>query len=158
MYMLTKSISGDYGPNFVGLILGSAVYIARDTTVNGVVAFGANCDVSGSVNKERITILPRDAKRQQIHIADMNLHISISAGAIQQAVIDLAANTVTLQLVNKVGPAAVAASKTVVWLTNGGIRKGETGTEYVVQGGLPEVRGGRQVNLKNYAVQVVIGL
>lgn len=85
--------SGDYGPNFVGLALGSAAYLVNDELL-GMQVFG------GDMEKEenKITVVPRDAIRQRVFIAPLGLSITIAAGIIDRVIYDLTSGSIELRL------------------------------------------------------------
>lgn len=145
--------TGDYGPNFSGLTLGSAVYIASDPSVGGLAAFGANYDVTGTV----ITAQPRDAVKKRVFIAPMSLMVEISGGAIEQVVFDSATNKATLSLIERATNNGVAANQTIVWLSNGVPTENGSSTPYsIVSAEYPTVRHGSLVQLGATPVEIVI--
>jgi hypothetical protein len=81
--------SGDYGPNFVGLALGSAAYLVNDELL-GMQVFGGDMEKEGN----KITVVPRDAIRQRVFIAPLGLSITIAAGIIDRVIYDLASGSI----------------------------------------------------------------
>ncbi|KAI7185449.1 hypothetical protein KC363_g7128 [Hortaea werneckii] len=70
--------SGDYGPNFLGHVLGAATYLL-DHPIFGWISFGGNVHQdNGSV----IVVEPKDMLRKRIFIAPVGLWVTIDAGII----------------------------------------------------------------------------
>jgi hypothetical protein len=72
--------SGDYGPNFVGLALGSATYVVPDPDL-GVVAYGG---LLVSRSNDSVTVQPRDAARRRVFVAQLKLLVTVDAGVIHE--------------------------------------------------------------------------
>lgn len=135
--------SGDYGPNFLGTMLGSGCYVVDDPDL-GLVAYGGNMDVSGS----SVTVYPRDAVRRRVYIAQMGVYVTFSAGQVERFSFDAsdANKNVRLRLVS--GPAR--ASEAVVWVET-------SGTGYAVTTGrVQKMRGGWRVRLGSGEVEVTV--
>jgi hypothetical protein len=81
--------TGDYGPNFVGLMLGSATYIIEDAEL-GLEVFGGNlvpaatANCGGNNGNTIVAVQPRDAVRRRVFIGPLGLNISIDAGVIEE--------------------------------------------------------------------------
>lgn len=145
--------SGDYGPNHLGLILGSGVYVHDDASLGGTVAFGANFEMSGSV----MTLQPRDAVRQRIFIGPWGLMVELSAGAIESAVVDMGSSTLTLAVVDRVDAGSVRAAQAIVWVSDGVVTQGGAWSPFsVTSGGQGTSRGGTVIVLGDSATQIVI--
>lgn len=126
--------SGDYGPNFLGVMLGSASYVADDPDI-GLVVYGGNMAVSGS----NVTVHPRDSVRRRVYIAPMGIYVTISAGQIDSYSFNKSdASSLQLHIVS--GPAK--ALDVIVWVENPG-----TDDAYAVTGNFEKLRGGWQVKL-----------
>ncbi|KAI7362825.1 hypothetical protein KC336_g21646, partial [Hortaea werneckii] len=70
--------SGDYGPNFLGHVLGAATYLL-DHPIFGWISFGGNVHQdNGSV----IVVEPKDMLRKRIFVAPVSLWVTIDAGII----------------------------------------------------------------------------
>jgi hypothetical protein len=67
--------SGDYGPNFFGHAVNSAVYIVNHEEF-GWQAFGGNVEIEG----DSVKIKPLDALKQRIYIAPFGLWLTLDAG------------------------------------------------------------------------------
>ncbi|GIJ97921.1 hypothetical protein Aspvir_000027 [Aspergillus viridinutans] len=135
--------SGDYGPNFLGVMLASATYVVEDPDL-GLVAYGGNLAVNGQL----VTVQPRDAVRQRVYIASMGVYIIASAGWIDQfSFARTNAKQVTVRLV----PGPSKATSAIVWVESPG-----TSTQYKVTSQAKSVRGGWQVQLANGGVEVTI--
>ncbi|KAF7117469.1 hypothetical protein CNMCM5793_006451 [Aspergillus hiratsukae] len=136
--------SGDYGPNFLGVMLGSATYVVEDPDL-GLVAYGGNLAVNGQV----VTVQPRDAVRQRVYIASMGVYIITSSGWIEQFSF---ARTNTKQVTVQLVPGPSKATSAIVWVETPG-----TNDQYrVTSAGAQSVRGGWQMQLANGGVSVTI--
>lgn len=135
--------SGDYGPNFLGVILGSASYTVEDPDI-GLVTYGGNMAVSGTT----VTVHPRDAVRRRVYIASMGIYVTISAGQIDRYSFDKSDAT-SLRLYIAPGPAN--AIEAIIWVESSG-----TDASYTVSKGDEKLRGGWRVKLGSEAVEVVV--
>ncbi|KAL4798538.1 hypothetical protein BDV19DRAFT_386423 [Aspergillus venezuelensis] len=141
--------SGDYGPNFLGLALGSAVYLAKDPRL-GLVVYGGDMRANGST----ITVIVRDAVKHRVYIGPLSLYITIDAGAIEQFEYNSDTGTVSLILASKSSSAsetAADASAAVVWLED----LSGTHTYTLTSGDYSEERGGLQVPLNKQGSTLV---
>ncbi|KAF4233397.1 hypothetical protein CNMCM8980_000411 [Aspergillus fumigatiaffinis] len=135
--------SGDYGPNFLGVMLASATYVVEDPDL-GLVAYGGNLAVNG----QTVTVQPRDAVRQRVYIASMGVYIVTSSGWIEQfSFARTNAKQVTVRLV----PGPSKATSAMVWVESPG-----TSTQYKVTSQAKAIRGGWQVQLANGGVEVTV--
>ncbi|KAJ5436611.1 hypothetical protein N7445_007496 [Penicillium cf. griseofulvum] len=136
--------SGDYGPNFLGMMLGSAVYVVDDPDV-GLIAYGGNIAINGNT----VTVQPRDAVRRRIYVAHMGVYVTISAGLIEEALFDISLPT-SLQL--HIVPGSSDVSSIVIWVESPG-----TEDEYAVDGSqLKRARGGWNVEFVSGKADVVV--
>lgn len=136
--------SGDYGPNFLGVMLGSGVYVVDDEEL-GLVAFGGEMVVTGG----RVIVKPRDALRRRVYIGRMGVYITVSAGWIGEVEFDEAkSGSVRVSIVP--GPARVSSA--VVWVEMPGTRD-----EYAVTGGQKrKERGGWVVEIGSGGTDVIV--
>jgi hypothetical protein len=139
--------SGDYGPNFVGLALGSGTYLVEEQDMGGFVVYGGSLTSAGGV----VTVRTRDAFRRRVFVGPLGLLVTVDAGAIFAFTYRVADGAVTLTLAQQDGgPKAVSA---VVWLeTTVGTAKYN-----VTNPGLAQTRLGWQVPLGSTAVTINIG-
>ncbi|KAK8073894.1 hypothetical protein PG994_004793 [Apiospora phragmitis] len=76
--------SGDYGPNFVGLALGSGTYVAdmgdEDGGI-GLVAFGGSLKIESG---GRVTVITGDPVRRRVFIGPLGVLLNIDAGIISE--------------------------------------------------------------------------
>lgn len=137
--------SGDYGPNFVGLALGSGTYVVQDKEV-GLVAYGGILSSSG----DNITVQTRDPVRRTIFIGPLGLQISVDAGIIQSFSFqsDSKIVSVTLSQLSDVPVAPYA----VMWIktTYGSVNY------TVTTPGLGEARQGWQIPLSEDSITIQI--
>lgn len=135
--------SGDYGPNFLGMMIGSGVYVVHDPDV-GLVTYGGNMDVSSG----SVTVQPRDAVRRRIYVAQMGVYVTISVGQIEEFSFDISDLT-SLKL--RVVPGPAKASSTIVWVETPG-----TANKYVVSGKAETQRGGWEIELGSAGADVTV--
>lgn len=85
--------SGDYGPNFVGLTLGSGTYLVEDESL-GLVAYGGTLTMQDNAATAQV----RDSVRQKAFVGPLGVEISIDAGILKSFTYDTQAQTVSLTL------------------------------------------------------------
>lgn len=135
--------SGDYGPNFLGVMLGSASYVVDDPDI-GLITYGGNMAVSGGT----VTVHPRDAVRRRVYIAPIGIYVVINAGQINWYSFDKSdATSLRLHIVS--GPAK--SLDAIIWVESPG-----TDDEYAVTGGNRKNREGWQVKLGSAGVDVIV--
>jgi len=145
--------SGDYGPGFVGLALGSATYLVEDVDGDfggGLVAYGGSAPV---LVDGAVVVQTQDAFRRRVFVGPLRLLVTIDAGVILRFGYRASDETVSLTLGQlEGGPAARSA---VVWLeTTAGDAKFAVNDPK----GLAETRGGWEVSLDGTdSVTVVVG-
>ncbi|OTA24527.1 hypothetical protein BTJ68_11296 [Hortaea werneckii EXF-2000] len=84
--------SGDYGPNFLGHVLGAATYLLNHP-IFGWISFGGNVHQdNGSI----VVVEPRDMLRKRIFVAPVGLWVTIDAGVISSFSYDLGSREVEL--------------------------------------------------------------
>ncbi|KAK4561857.1 hypothetical protein LTR86_004537 [Recurvomyces mirabilis] len=87
--------SGDYGPNFLGHVLGAATYLVNHP-IFGYVSFGGK--VSSTSNSTIIIVEPRDSVRQRIFVAPISLYVTIDAGTIENFSYDVVSKEVMVNI------------------------------------------------------------
>ncbi len=107
--------SGDYGPGFVGMMLGAATYVVEDGS--GVSVWGGELQqvqgCSGAYD-----VVPRDAVRMRVYVAPLGLWVELAAGAIEKVrVLD---GRLLVKVAASIGSSAVTLNETVVWIENSG--------------------------------------
>ncbi|KAH8598858.1 hypothetical protein B0O99DRAFT_659818 [Bisporella sp. PMI_857] len=139
-------ISGDYGPNFLGLALGTGTYVAQDAQL-GLVAYGGILEVSGTT----IRVQTRDPVRRRIFIGPLGVHITVDAGIIQEFSYVTSSRTISITLSQlDSAPKAVSA---VLWAET---TSGAT-TYTVTTAGINQSRQGWQIPLSSSTVTVALG-
>lgn len=88
--------SGDYGPNFVGHVLGAATYLVEHPIFSWI-SFGGNVDAG---NGSLITVEPRDAVRQRIFVAPVSLYVVFDTGTISSFSYSTVNHEVTVSIVS----------------------------------------------------------
>lgn len=140
--------TGDYGPGFVGMVLGSSTIVAADPEF-GLTAFGG--ELTGSANS--YVVEPRDPVRRRMYIQPLDLFIELDAGAIQS--LQVSGKELKLLIAQNVLAGAASANQTVLWLNQDFYWNATA--EYDVSGeGLGKSRGGWLVPLREGITQVVI--
>ncbi|KAG7052107.1 putative glycoside hydrolase family 43 protein [Colletotrichum scovillei] len=139
-------ISGDYGPNFLGLALGSGTYVVQDSEL-GVLAFGGVVTASTGT----VSVTTKDAVRRKVFIGPLGVLVSVDAGIIQDFAFTASSKSISVTLAQLDGVPKAASA--VVWLesTTG------TGTFKVTTSGIAQARGGWSVPLSGSSVTVQIG-
>lgn len=143
--------SGDYGPNHVGLVLGTGSYLAQDDDFpGGLVAYGATLETSDDGIGTVVTLRPRDAARRKVFVGPLGLLVEIDAGAIESVAYTAgnASLVVTLGQLDNVP----TTNSTVMWLSR---EEGEAGYS-VTGGGVTEARLGWQISLSSDSVSVSV--
>ncbi|RYP21905.1 hypothetical protein DL765_001981 [Monosporascus sp. GIB2] len=102
-------ISGDYGPGFLGMVLGSGTYVVDDKDL-GLVAYGGILETTPEGN---VNVTPRDPTRKRAFIGPLGVTITIDAGVIDSFTYagDSGAISVTLSQL----PGAPRAASAVMW-------------------------------------------
>lgn len=142
--------SGDYGPNHVGLILGTGTYLAYDADLGSLVAYGGQVVASGdSDGSTSTTVRPRDVARRKVFVGPLGLLVEVDAGVIDEFTYDASGSgSLSLTLGQLAGLATT--NSTVLWLSR---EDGDAG--YTVTGsGVTEARGGWQIPLSSDSVVV----
>ena len=85
--------SGDYGPNFLGHVIGAATYLVNHPTF-GWVSFGGNV----GIGKNLIKVEPRDAVRKKIFLAQLGLWVEFDAGEIEDFTFNTKSNEVSIRI------------------------------------------------------------
>ena len=144
--------SGDYGPNFSGLIMGSGVYVVT-TDALGTVAFGGNINVSPD---NSIQVSPRDAVRRMVYLAQYGLRITVDAGAIELLSVDMNTKNLTVSIAEKVSTiSTTAVASSAILRVEKVVQVGGTG-DIVMVTNLTQARGGWNVTLGSGTVGVEV--
>ena len=145
--------SGDYGPNFSGLIMGSGAYVI--TTPNlGTVAFGGNLIVNSDSSMQ---VAPRDAVRRMVYLAQYGLRVTVDAGAIEMLTVDPHSKTMTVSIAEKVTAISrEAVASSAILRVEKVIQVESTGDIVIATPGLTQDRGGWKVPLGSSIVNVEI--
>lgn len=140
--------SGDYGPNHVGLILGTGTYLVEDAELGSLVAYGGELDSGGNVDATTTMVRPRDVARRKIFLGPLGLQVEIDAGVIEEFTYTSTNASLALTLGQLDG--VPTTNSTVLWVSR---EEGEAG--YRVTGaGVTQARGGWQIPLSSDSVVV----
>lgn len=138
--------SGDYGPNHVGLVLGTATYVAEDADFGGLVAYGGAWEAGNGTAS--ITVRPRDVARRKVFVGPLGLLVEIDAGAIESVAYTAGEASLAVTLGQLDG--VPTTNSTVMWLSR---EEGDAG--YTVTGaGVTAARLGWQIPLGSDTVVV----
>lgn len=102
-------ISGDYGPNFLALALGSATYVVDDSDL-GLVAYGGLLESGGTT----ATVQTRDPVRRRVFIGPLGAFVTVDAGIISKLSYDQTSGEISVTLGQL--EAAPIADNVVVWV------------------------------------------
>lgn len=145
--------SGDYGPAFLGMVLGSATYVVEDKTY-GLTAFGGS--LSQNTKGKTYTVTPKDALRKRLYLDTQGVYVELDYGAIQSA--EISGNQVSLTVVQKPTNGATAAKEAILWIEKS--RSDSMSTTGASSAGraLKSKRGGWAIPLGSKPVTVVFKL
>ncbi|KAI2465948.1 hypothetical protein F4781DRAFT_371439 [Annulohypoxylon bovei var. microspora] len=106
--------SGDYGPGFLGMALGSGTYVAQHQTF-GLLAYGG---VLSSESGGRVSVQTNGPVTQRFFIGPLGLTVTVDAGSIRSFSYDGSSGAVSVALTQSAGSLKAAAA--VLWVeTNG---------------------------------------
>lgn len=138
--------SGDYGPNFLGLTLGTGSYLVEDEDL-GLVAYGGT--VTGGTGGA-VTVAPKDAARRRAFVGPLGILVEVDAGVINEFTYTPGDQSVSVTLGKLDG--APATNATNIWVSK---ESGQAG--YTVTGtGVTAARQGWQVPLNSASVTVKV--
>ncbi|KUJ08726.1 uncharacterized protein LY89DRAFT_711421 [Mollisia scopiformis] len=143
--------SGDYGPNFLGHVLGAGTYVYEDPSL-GLVAFGGEVE---SYENGMVVVLPKDAVRRMVYLAVFGTQVSVDAGNIEMVTYSEKTGSVEVQMAPSIAsiPSMEAAKSTILRVEKMA-QVGSIGNAAVVTPGLGTARGGWMVDLSNSTVSV----
>ncbi|CAG8978790.1 hypothetical protein HYALB_00011055 [Hymenoscyphus albidus] len=138
--------SGDYGPGFLGLVLGAGTYIIEE--YGETVVFGGNLSQDG----DALVVELRDAVRRRVYLGKYGIELTVDAGAIEK--VRVVSNQVIVSLAASVESIAgePKANSSILWVES----KVSGARSFQVGDGLKKVRGGSQVDLSGGSVDVNI--
>lgn len=138
--------SGDYGPNHVGLILGTGTYLVEDDDL-GLVAYGGILESGGNGT---VMVTPKDVARRKFFVGPLSLLVEVDAGVIQT--LSYTSGSASFEVTLGQLDGLPETNSTVMWLSR---EDGDVG--YSVSGtGVTEVRLGWQIPLSSGDVVVNI--
>lgn len=146
--------SGDYGPNFSGLVMGAGTYVVTTDDL-GTVAFGGNVVVNADGT---IQISPRDAVRRKVYLAQYGISITVDAGIIDQLLVHPKTHQLTVSIAESVAVVpAMASAKSCILRAEIVAPVSNVGSVAVVSpSGLQQERGGWSVALGSSTTDVVL--
>lgn len=138
--------SGDYGPGFLGLTLGTGSYLVEDEDL-GLVAYGGS---ASSGTGGAVTVTPRDAARRRAFVGPLSILLEIDAGVIKEFSYTASDRSVSVTLGQLDG--IPTANATNIWVSK---ESGAAG--YTVTGtGVTAARQGWMVPLNAASVTVKV--
>jgi hypothetical protein len=143
--LVGDAYSGDYGQNFLGLMLGSGTYVVTDPDV-GLIAYGGNLAVAGNT----VTVNPRDPVRRRLYVAAMGVYITMNAGQIEQFTFPNNGEPTSVQLT--IVPGVSEATEVIVWVET----PGTTDSYAVTTAGGRSLRGGAHFSLPSSGLQLTV--
>ncbi|KAF2180841.1 hypothetical protein K469DRAFT_753180 [Zopfia rhizophila CBS 207.26] len=136
--------SGDYGPGFVGMMLGNGAYLTEDKELGGTLAFGADI-VSGGQGSS-VSFVPKDAVKRRVYIGRGNLFVEIDAGYISRVDWDAGSRQAVLTISQLPG---LKAESVIVWV--------EGNYKVVSPTGATNARGGSKATMGADGASVTVG-
>ncbi|KAH8750163.1 hypothetical protein F5883DRAFT_694245 [Diaporthe sp. PMI_573] len=137
--------SGDYGPNFLGLTLGTGSYLVEDEDL-GLVAYGGSVGGTGGA----VTVTPKDAARRRAFVGPLGILLEIDAGVIKEFTYTAGDRSLSVTLGQLDG--TPTANATNIWVSR---ESGDAG--YTVTGtGVKAARLGWQVPLNSGSATVKV--
>lgn len=103
--MRWDAYSGDYGPNYLGHVLGACTYLVHHSDF-GWVSFGGNLQMD---NGGSVSVQPKDMVKRKIRVAAMGLSMQVDAGMISEFTYDPATKSVAVKLGQAQGEGATTA-------------------------------------------------
>jgi len=149
--------SGDYGPNFVGMALGSGVYLTFDAEIGELVAYGGIMRRDGA----NISVQVRDPTRQKVFIGPLNMYIRVDAGAIESFTYNVDTKTLSLVLGQVPVANAPAVDSVILWASTGSKAGTGNGVAFKLtldKGVATPKRGGTRISLTSGPVTVSIAM
>ncbi|KAI1807479.1 hypothetical protein F4811DRAFT_505974 [Daldinia bambusicola] len=144
--------SGDFGPGFLGLVLGSGTYVAQHATF-GLLAYGGVLSSTGNdadTDKE-VVVTPSSPVARRVFIGPLGVTINTDAGSISIFSYDASSGAISITLTQLTGAPRAAAA--VLWVD----RSGDSDTYRVSSPEATQERGGWRIPLE-YDGDVVIEL
>ncbi|KAG5959612.1 hypothetical protein E4U56_004892 [Claviceps arundinis] len=124
--------SGDYGPSYLGVIMGSCTYLVQHPDF-GWISMGGN--VAPSSNNDVIVVEPRDTVRRSIYVAAMGLSVAFESGVITSFAYEPQSKKLTITLQAVPGDTKTASTIVKYESTLGGKVSLESPTAGVKRGG-----------------------
>lgn len=143
--------SGDYGPNFLGHVLGAGTYVVNDAEL-GLVSFGGSLNTSGDGN---VTVVPTDTVRRKVYLAMFGTRISVDAGNIEMLKYDEKTGAMSVHIAPSIAsvPAMAIAANTILRVEKIA-QVGSLGNPVVTTPNTVSERGGWMVDLSSGTVTV----
>lgn len=149
--------SGDYGPGFLGMVLGSGTYVVQDTEL---LSTGRLLCYGGVLSRTNTTttVHPRDAWQRRVFLGPLGLLITVDAGIIESVSFSASlSDGLSLTLGQREDASQAAAA--IVWLE--ATSKTATGVNFTVileqqpTTSLVRTRGGWQVPLEGTTSAII---
>ncbi|KAH7348769.1 hypothetical protein BKA65DRAFT_455187 [Rhexocercosporidium sp. MPI-PUGE-AT-0058] len=145
--------SGDYGPGFLGHVLGAGTYVVGGEEL-GLLCFG------GSVTSDAnlMTVVPTDSVRRKIYLAMLGTQIVVESGNIDRVTYSEMSGTISVQIISKLPsvPDMATATSTILRVKKMA-QVGLLGTPMVTTHDVVSERGGWLVDLSSGTATISIG-
>lgn len=139
------ALTGDYGPNFLAVVLGSATFVSDDSDI-GLNAYGGVLEEFG----DRVVVQTRDPVRRKVFVGPLGVRFSLDSGIIQEFSYSKSSGVVSVTLSQL--PSVPKAETAIMWIENTG------SAQYTVKTpGLIEERKGWKVPLSSETVVIELG-
>ncbi|KAF8849539.1 hypothetical protein BDZ45DRAFT_680443 [Acephala macrosclerotiorum] len=145
--------SGDYGPNFLGHVLGAGTYVVNDPQL-GLIAFGGEVE---KYENHTVTVTPTDAVRRKVYLAMFGVQISVDAGNIEMVHYSEKTCSILVRVVPSISsvPSMAIAESTILRVEKMA-QVGSLGSPKIVTADITMERGGWIVNLGSGTASVEI--
>ncbi len=140
-------ISGDYGPNFLGMALGSGTYVVDDKEI-GLVAYGGVLETTAD---GEIVVQPRDPTRKRFFIGPLGVMVTIDAGVIDS--FTYASNSGVISVTLSQLPGVPKAASALMWVES----TSDEVTYDVTTSNISPARKGWRVQFTGGSVTVELG-
>lgn len=108
--LFRDAYSGDYGPNFLGLTLGSGTYLVQDTDL-GIVVYGGVLQLV----QDLAIVQVRDSVRQKIFLGPLGVQIRVDTGIIKSFTYRIGSRAVSVVL--GIPPDGPQPEAWILWIT-----------------------------------------
>ncbi|CZR56428.1 uncharacterized protein PAC_06316 [Phialocephala subalpina] len=146
--------SGDYGPNFLGHVLGAGTYVVDDSELS-LVVFGGEVE---RIENDNVTVTPTDAVRRMVYLAALGVKIGVDAGNIEVVRYSERDGSMSVWIAPSISSVStMAAAKSTILRVEKMAQVASFGSPVVMTADLTLLRGGWMIDLSNGTASVEIG-